>query len=124
MQAAQCVYEEREERESERGSSQCNGIEESEEEEEESEWELLDLPRLRACPSSAEAWVYRRATLHWHRAESRPICSAVHTLSTDAEPHSAGSYSSEEKARGRVYRAFSITKGGTQQLRKGPDATI
>lgn len=37
MQAAQCVYEEREERESERGSSQCNGIEESEEEEEESE---------------------------------------------------------------------------------------
>lgn len=35
MQAAQCVYEERGERE--RGSSQCNGIEESEEEEEESE---------------------------------------------------------------------------------------
>lgn len=59
-------------------------------------------------------------TLHWHRAESRPVCTttaaAIHTLGT-------GSYSSdatnEEKTRDRARRAFSIFKGGTQQLRRG-----
>lgn len=73
-QCSMCMR--RREREGERGSSQCNGIEESKEEEEESEWELLDLPVV--CWS----WVYCRATLHWHRPESRPICTTILISST------------------------------------------
>lgn len=88
------------------------------------------LACLPACLSSAEAGFCRRATLHWHRAESRPICTTtVHTLGTNTEPHSTGSYSSDttstEKNQGEGSPGFLHHQGGgTQQLRKGPGVTI
>lgn len=51
--------------------------------------------------------------------------AAPSTLSAPTQSHTAPARTPvRKKARGRAHRAFSITKGGTQQLRKGPDATI
>lgn len=117
----------------ERGSSQCNGIEESEEEEEESEWEAAGSAFAFACVpclSSAEAWGFFAAapprctgTEEETRGRSHPTFapSAPTRIHTDRFSVSQR----EEKPRDELPGLSPSPRRGTQHLTKrGPDASI
>lgn len=87
------------------------------------EWMRAAGSALPAClPVVCWSWVYRRATLHWHRAESRPICTpSAHSApirSHTALVLTSASTTSKEN-QGPSSPAFSPSSRGTQQLRRG-----